>query len=229
MLNKLEELIIQVDTYLPDIIGISESWANELVGDAELNIKNYNLFRSDRKKGRGGGVLLYVRDSIRATEVSTVEVFSEHVWCKIKTDHVTQELYIGVCYRSPNHKLFPDNSKELMNVINEMHGKPMILMGDFNYPDICWNSNSFKNTESGIFLDCIENNYLIQHSLDANRGTAILDLVFTSEPDLIDCVKVLSPLGSSDHNMLTWSANISSGQEFRKRLIRDYKKGDYVN
>ena len=43
------------------IIGVTESWANENIEDAEIGIDGYDLFRDDRPAGhKGGGVVLYV-------------------------------------------------------------------------------------------------------------------------------------------------------------------------
>jgi len=49
------------------------------------------------------------------------------------------DFFIGVCYRSPNVTLCgKDNDSLLCNLINKIHGKPLLLMGDFNFPDIDW-------------------------------------------------------------------------------------------
>ena len=44
----------------------------------------------------------------------------------------------------------------------------------------------------------------------ATRGSSVLDLVFTSEPDMADNVSVLGPLGSSDHSMLHWTVRLNA-------------------
>ena len=43
----------------PHIIGITESWANNDITDAELGLEGYVMFRKDTMGRRGGGVLLY--------------------------------------------------------------------------------------------------------------------------------------------------------------------------
>ena len=50
-----------VDDIKPHIIGISESWANNDITDAEMGLEGYVLFRIDRI-GRRGGVLLYIKE-----------------------------------------------------------------------------------------------------------------------------------------------------------------------
>ena len=58
-INKKTELNIMVDDIKPHIIGITESWANNDITDAELGLEGYVMFRKDRMGRRGGGVLLY--------------------------------------------------------------------------------------------------------------------------------------------------------------------------
>ena len=53
-----------VDDIKPRIIGITESWANNDITDAELGLEGYVMFRKDRMGRRGGGVLLYIEETI---------------------------------------------------------------------------------------------------------------------------------------------------------------------
>ena len=48
----------------PRIIGITESWANKDITDAELGLEGYVMFRKDRMGRRGGGVILCVKYTI---------------------------------------------------------------------------------------------------------------------------------------------------------------------
>ena len=51
-----------------------------------------------------------------------------------------------------------------------------------------------------LILDC----YLEQHVQYPTGMNNILDLVLTNELVLEDGVNVLAPVGSSDHNVVTW-------------------------
>ena len=57
----------------PHIIGITESWANNDITDAELGLAGYVMFRKDRMGRRGGGLLLYIKGTIPAYEVQLLE------------------------------------------------------------------------------------------------------------------------------------------------------------
>ena len=86
----------------PHITGITESWANTDITDAELGLTGYVMFRRDRIGRRGGGVILYVKESIQAYEIKLEREadYEEAVWCKIVSGY--SKLTIGLVYRSPN-------------------------------------------------------------------------------------------------------------------------------
>ena len=69
IVNKKNELNIMVEDIDPHIIGITELWANTDITDAELGLTGYVMFRRDRIGRRGGGVILYVKESIHAYEI----------------------------------------------------------------------------------------------------------------------------------------------------------------
>ena len=112
IINKKNELNIMVDDIQPHIIGITESWANNDITDAELGLEGYAMFRKDRM-GRRGGVLLYIKDTIPAYAVQLQEETdcNESIWCKLVTGQTT--FTIGVVYRCPN-KTKQNNEKYIM-------------------------------------------------------------------------------------------------------------------
>ena len=73
IINKKNELNIMVDDIKPSIIGITESWANNDIIDAELGREGYVMFRKDRIGRSGGGVLLYIKETILAYEIQLKE------------------------------------------------------------------------------------------------------------------------------------------------------------
>ena len=61
-----------------------------------------------------------------------------------------------------------------------------MLMGDFNFPDTDWSVPLGTSNASQQLVDCIDDAFLTQHVKQATRNNSVLDLVFTSEPDMID-------------------------------------------
>ena len=90
LLNKRNEFEAQIDDVKADVVGITESWTHEDVNDSEILLSGFNVFRQDRKdtqKGRGGGVLLYIKEGFQATQVMEYEEygFTNSVWCDLLT------------------------------------------------------------------------------------------------------------------------------------------------
>ena len=227
--HKMSELFVLAEVKDPHIIGVTESWGFDGISDAEFSIPGFTMFRVDRKTGhRGGGVLLYVKNEMKAVQVDFKSKFTDQVWCKIRTVN-DSELLTGVCYRSPNVALSAtDNDSLLYDLITEVSGKPLLLMGDFNYPDIDWSTGCGHTGNSQNFADCIEDCFLTQHVTESTRKGSILDLVITSEPNMIDVVSVLGTFGSSDHNMLEWNVNYNPKVYYSERSCPDYSRANFT-
>ena len=55
----------------------------------------------------------------------------------------------------------------------------------------------------------------------------MLDLIFSSQNELVDNVKVLEPLGSSDHNHIHFNIKVKTGNTYKKQWRRIFNKGKY--
>lgn len=232
-MNKIDEFSATVYSINPDIIGVTESWATDKVLSSELNLSGYVLFRHDRPvKRHAGGVLLYVKSVLKPVEFNPKSNFPEHVWCKI-TGTNNDELLIGVCYRTENADIFGDVTHQLMrDLLNEVGKSRILLMGDFNYKDVVWNNSVCYGTpgaslDTRLFCDCILDNFLTQHVFMPTRGENILDLVFSSEPDLVSNVQVINGLADSDHCMLLYNMHMKSAENMVSKIVFDYNKGDF--
>ena len=64
-------------------------------------------------------------------------------------------------------------------------------MGDFNHGHIQWNSLESTGSEDQPFLFLIQDSFLTQH-VD-NQGRNVLDIVLSSQKELVDNVKILVP------------------------------------
>jgi hypothetical protein len=76
-------------------------------------------------------------------------------------------------------------------------------MGDFNYNDISWDTITASSSLSDSFLIAISDCVLTQHILVPTRQNAELDLVISSDPDLVHDMDLMGNLDNSDHNMLS--------------------------
>ena len=154
IVNKKNELNIMVEDIDPHIIGITESWTNTDITDAELVLTGYVMFRRDRIGRRGGGVILYVKESIQAYEIKLESEadYDEAVWCKIVAGN--SKLTIGLVYRSPN--INEEDNTKIQNAIKEVSKGEFIIMGDFNHGHIQWKSVESTGGEDQQFLFLIQ-------------------------------------------------------------------------
>ena len=225
IINKNTELNIMVDDIKPHIIGITESWANNDITNAELGLEDYVMYRKDRIGRRGGGVLLYIRNTIPAYEVQLHEEAdcNEAIWCNLVTGHTA--VIIGVVYRCPN--ITKQNNEKIHNAINEVSKGDCIIMGDFNHGNIKWDTLQSTGIEDSTFLCLVQGNFLTQHVLEPTRAARVLDIVLSSQKEFVDNVEIQEPLGSSDHNQLHFNINIKSDKTKVKQCRRGFRKGNY--
>lgn len=67
IVNKINDFRSLVCEYDFDVIIVNESWLNNNIPDKYV-IENYNLYRRDRSKGRGGGVFIAVKDIYKCAQ-----------------------------------------------------------------------------------------------------------------------------------------------------------------
>jgi len=75
----------------------------------------------------------------------------------------------------------------------------LVLMVDFSHPDICWRDNTARHKHSRRFLECIEDNFLLQVTEEPTRRGAMLDLVLINKEGLVGNVKLKGSLGCSNN------------------------------
>ena len=63
--------------------------------------------------------------------------------------------------------------------------------------------------------------------LEPTRGENVLDIVLSSQKELVDNVKILEPLGNSDHNQIQFDINVKSESKNKKTYRRNFHKGNY--
>lgn len=94
----------------------------------------------------------------------------------------------------------------------------LILLEDFSQPDICWKRGTARCKQSRSFLECVEDNFLIQTIDHLTRGELLLDLLLTNTDELIREVKTGGILGCSDHALLELMISRDIGQA--KRIVK---------
>lgn len=222
-----------------DIIGVVETWTCEDVMDSEMNLDGYTMYRKDRKGTKGGGVVLYIRDTIIATDIEKEieEDFQESTWCKVELQNTS--LIVGVCYRSP--KSTPENNQKLLKEVEKAakcrRSDHVVIMGDFNYPAIDYKNfvvESGEDSDAALFFTKTLDVSLVQNVNEPTRfregqRPSLLDYIFTDEENLIENLEIQEPLGKSDHGCITWDLLLSRDEEKgeMESKKRNYFRGSY--
>ena len=67
--NALQLLITKLCNFAIDVAAVTETWLNSNVSSCELTISGYKLFRRDREGRKGGGLCIFVKDSVTADSI----------------------------------------------------------------------------------------------------------------------------------------------------------------
>ena len=227
MNNKLDEFHTIITEENPDVVGVTETWGNANNFDSEYNVNdNYIVFRKDRKTNTiGGGVLLLVRKTLSVTETKYPEDngIVETLWCDIKTGK-NKVLKVGVCYTPRRNE---DADIKIAKEFEWACKSEVIIMGDFNYAGIDWETSNGSNKDDSKFIETLRDNYLYQHVREATRGNKVLDLVLSQTENDVVSIEASHSLGKSDHRILTWDYVVSTERKENAIKVPDFRKAKF--
>jgi len=145
-------------------------------------------------------VALYVRDGLDCIELNDCDDKVKCLSVKLRGKASKADILLGVCYRPPNQE---EEADEVFYELTEVsQSLALLLVGDFNLPDICWKYSTAERKQSTRFPECVEDNFLMQLVSEPPRGGASVDLLFTNREELVGDVVVGDCLGLSDHEMI---------------------------
>jgi hypothetical protein len=229
LMNKRNELLAMVDVHSPDIIGITEVKPNSryAVEECELAISGYDLFHNLNSEGRG--VALYVRTEMKPSVCEAIDSsFKEHVSVECRLEDGSKML-IALVYRSPSSTV--ENIQELnalMKRISELGLPQVMIMGDFNFPEIDWKREVSLAGPSHIatsFLKTVKDCFFLQKEPTRFReGERIL---WTNRDDMVSEIVTTCGLGKSDHLCLVVSRTCSWEKKSETKRL-NFRKTDFA-
>ncbi|KAA0187846.1 hypothetical protein HAZT_HAZT005004 [Hyalella azteca] len=136
-----------IGIHKPDIVGIVEVKPKNsrfAVEECELALGGFELFHNLSSEGRG--VALYVRTELGPSLCEAVDSeYKEYILVESK-QHDGSKLLIGLVYRSPNST--PENTEKLNELMRKISGQGashLMVMGDFNFPEIDWSREDWSD------------------------------------------------------------------------------------
>ena len=238
-MNKFDEFRTRFinDESDPHIIMITEALPKNSrysTSKAEFNLEGYDLFPEKFPIQDTRGILVYIKQDLKAVEVNIDQDFKECVLVKLNLRN-RDKLLVGCIYKSPsssdeNH----DKLNELLLYISKLEDSytHILLAGDYNFPDIDWNSWTSKEKTSLNFLECIRDCFFQQvvenpTRYRINQESSLLDLIIVNDSNYIQNIEHLDPVGRSDHCVLSFTLKCYLNYENTKTEKFNYFKGDY--
>nr|CAH7762042.1 unnamed protein product [Callosobruchus chinensis] len=180
---KLCDLRFYLENEKLDILGISETWLTDMVTSDVLYIEGYSLIRKDREVGRGGGVLIYIKDSLK---YQAIDVSGNIEQLFVKINCRDYNFVLGVAYKPPtvNYKYFID-SLEVSFTIASTHSENILFLGDVNINFLSADSVATKYFNS--MLTSLGLNQLVSEPTHiTDHSTSLIDIVLTNKVNFID-------------------------------------------
>lgn len=197
-----------------DLLLISESWLRKNISNKSIVLNKYKIFRCDRigtklDRGRGGGVLIYVADHLKAKYVirkcgvnNNGKPAYELLLLEIRSK--SSKILVGCCYRVASCDISAND--ELINLLlsEVMNYDKILIGGDFNI-------NLLLSKNYKLFGNLI--NALVP--INTTRSThfspiaesTLIDIFFTNKiKDVKDYSQCDS--GISYHNLIYCALNI---------------------
>ena len=139
----------------------------------------------------------------------------------VKISRNQSQLVMCNCYIPPNSGESYLNS--LLIYFSDLLSRydNVIFTGNFNLPDINWSSLSAHSSSSNAFCDFIfDNNFTQFVDRPTHSGGNVLDLVLSTDLEIIDNLLVFQPRNSlrSDHFMISFELLLPSTPSHSRQL-----------
>ena len=180
--GNIESYISQLECVF-DIITISETWFSEKTHAGVFNIAGYELHYVSRNNGRGGGVAIYVNETLKYRRVES-KCFSVDDCFECLTIEIiingSKNVIIACMYRKPDSQIekFTCELDELFGEIK--NNKVLYITGDFNIDLIKQDTHSqtkhFIDTIFGMGLFPL----ITKPSRITNHSATLIDNIFTN-------------------------------------------------
>ena len=180
-----------------DILLVAETWLTPDTFDNEFTPPGFSVYRRDRSS-RGGGVAVFVKLSSCLSSILSTHDTIEGISVLISPALVITCVYVPPASDFYYYLTLMDFMNNLTSDYNHL------VIGDFNMPDIDWNTMSAPSICSEMFCDAIFNRNLCQIISEPThiKGNT-LDLVLSDTPERILDINISDQTYSSDHYFIS--------------------------
>ncbi|GAB0183760.1 hypothetical protein GRJ2_000841300 [Grus japonensis] len=180
------------------------------------------------RTGRGHEEV-YTNDQLECMELhlGMDEEPTKSLQVRIKGRAGTGDIIVGICYRPPKQEDRADEALYRQTGAASC-SQALVLMGDLHHPNICWRDNTVGHKQSRRFLECVDDNFLLQviEKPVLWRGS-MLDLVLTNKEGLVGNVKLKGSLDCSDCEMQVFKILRAARRALSKLTALDFRRADF--
>ena len=181
--------------------------------------------RNDTTLGRGGGLIVYVRDDVIVDAINDNLGFNQYCKFKVMMRSKCRPLFVTLIYRSPNSN--QNNSIELAKIIENCE-KNCLIIGDFNLPSANFEDGSAcikgRPVVDAVLSQCLSN--VVDFPTHVRGNMLDIALVDYETKSKLFNVEDIGNLGNSDHSLIKLEFETAPKVNRSSQLVRDWRKGD---
>ena len=108
-----------------------------------------------------------------------------------------------------------------------IRNRTCLIVGDFNCPGVNWEDRT-SDAEGRRLIELANKEFLTQWVDKPTRGNNTLDLVFSTEDNVVTDLTVGEKLGDSDHNIVRLRVDIPYSKEENVRTRPDLRRANFI-
>ena len=188
-----------------DILTLSETWLTSLDNIDNYLIDNFHPPFILNRVGRGGGVLCYVRNSIKVLRKTEYECQGlEALWLEVRANNY--KFNLCTVYKPPNFgNEFWQLFQESIDMVKTGCISPIIIAGDLNSDPLTLSGRKLSEFAVTNDLDIL----IKEATRITSSSSSILDQFLTNIPSLFNYVNIEPPLATNDHCTISASIKLS--------------------
>lgn len=243
IVNKIDNLLLEIDSHNIDCVFIIESWLDSSIPDSLIvRDRNFTVLRKDRNRA-GGGVCMLLGLKVVAVPVNIPSDFLHLELYSVDIVNVDVKFRVILLYRPPGYDAGAKALiKDIVDCVDLLASVPYptLLIGDLNLPNMDWHGHVVQNNDIyEPFNLLIQGHGFVQFVKASTRNGNLLDVVLCNDSFLVSDCCVDSPLGCdtnygkpSDHDSVHFKLQCllkSRDDDLcdQHTLLYDFKRADY--
>lgn len=227
LISKIDEIKLLVLNNNIDILCLNETKIDQEIGNSEIHIDGYNIYRKDRNR-HGGGVAIYSKESLNTKILHRhLNPDIESLWLELKP-FKSSPIIIACIYRPPAHGQDREIVENICHHIKQYSktfpkNSEIFILGDLN---VNMKKNTVLSSKIKELCHSLNMEQLINEDTRITESSSSLIDLILSNSHHIDKSGVLHT-GISDHSLI-WTTRKVNKYKSAARTIktRSFKNFD---